>query len=112
MNDTSNVLVLSQSEYKESDALVRVLSKELGLVTFIAKGLSKINSKNRMGCLPYGESSFMYDLNELSNLQVLHTAQSLSPNLKIHEDLEKSSIAALVVELSELLLKNETDLIY
>lgn len=109
MNDQSTVMVLSQTEYKESDALVKVLSKELGLVTFIAKGLSKINSKNRMGCLPYGESLFMYDLNELSNLQVLHTAQSLFPNLKIHDDLEKSSIASLVVELSELLLKNETD---
>lgn len=109
MNDTSSVIILSLMDYKESDAMVKVFSDDYGLMTFIAKGLQKINSKNRMSCLPYNESSFMFDYKDDSNLQILHQGQMIQSNHGIHDNLEKSSIAALLVELSELLLKNETE---
>jgi recombinational DNA repair protein (RecF pathway) len=41
MNDSLNVLILSQNDYKENDALVKTFSLEKGVVTFIAKGLLK-----------------------------------------------------------------------
>lgn len=109
MKDQTEVIILSSSDYKEADAMLRVLSKEFGLRTFIAKGLNKINSKNRMACLTYGTSLFHYDLNEMHDLQILQSAESLHNRYLISEDLEKSSIASLVSELTELLLKNETE---
>lgn len=109
MNDQTEVIVLSLTDYKEKDALVKVFSKDKGLLTFVARGLNAMESKNRMACLPYGLSEFLYDDHETKGLQNLKSAQSLELRYKIQEDLEKSSIASLVVELSELVLSSSVD---
>ena len=109
MNDKTNVIVLSSTPYREADALIQVFSWDYGLMTFIAKGLQKINSKNRLICLPYGEAEYQFDLKDDSNLQLLHEGQILQSNHTIHDHLEKSSLAALLVELSVLLVRNETE---
>lgn len=109
MKTETEVIILSSQDYRESDSLLRVLSKDKGLCTFVAKGLNKINSKNRMGALPYGKSIFLYDEKEGKDIQSLQSAQSLINRYKIHEDLEKSSLASFVVEIADSLLKHEQD---
>lgn len=109
MKDELKVIVLSQTDYKEADALVKVFSSTFGLQTFVAKGLSKINSKNRLGCLTYNTSLFHFDINEVHSLQVLQTADCLKNRYEITESIEKSSIASLLSELTELLLRNESE---
>ncbi len=110
MKTETEVIILSSQDYRESDALIRVLSIDKGLLTFVAKGLNKINSKNRMGALPYGKSLFFYDEKEGKDIQSLQTAQSLINRYKIHEDLEKSTLASFVVECADTLLKHEQDI--
>lgn len=109
MTTQTEVLVLSQQDYRENDSLLKVITKDKGLLTFVAKGLNKINSKNRMGALPYGKSLFFYDEKEGKDLQSLQQAQSIVNRYKIHEDLEKSTCASFLVEISDAILKHEQD---
>ncbi len=109
MNDISQVIVLSQMDYKENDALIKVFSYEYGLMTFLAKGIRKINSKNRSICMPYTISEFMFNYNETSQIQSLLSGQILQTHYKIHEDLQKSGAASLCVELIENLIHDENE---
>lgn len=109
MNDTTQVIVLSQMDYKENDALIKVFSYDYGLMTFLAKGIRKINSKNRSICMPYTISEFMFNYHESSQIQSLLQGQIIQSHYKIHEDLQKSGSASLCVELVESLIHDETD---
>lgn len=109
MKTETEVLILSTQDYRESDSLIRCLSKEKGLITFVAKGLNKINSKNRLATLPYGKSLFLYEEKENKDIQSLQSAQSIINRYKIHEDLEKSTCSSFVVEIADSLLKHEQD---
>ena len=109
MKDQLEVIILSQENYRESDVLLKVITQEYGLLTFVAKGLNKMASKNRVGTLVYSSSLFMFDFKERSDIQSLQNAQVISNRYHITENLEKSSVAALVSELVVQLLKHEND---
>ena len=109
MNDSLHVFVLSQSDYKENDALVKTFSLEKGIVTFIAKGLLKSESKNASACMPFSESTLTYDDKEGSGLQILHSASLISSHRTLREDLNKQTIMTIICELTEQLLKDNYD---
>jgi len=109
MNDTTQVIVLSQMDYKENDALIKVFSYDYGLMTFLAKGIRKINSKNRSICMPYSISEFMFNYHDSSQIQSLLQGQIIQSHHKIHEDLNKSGTASLCVELVESLIHDESE---
>lgn len=109
MNDSLNALILSQSDYKENDALVKTFSLEKGIVTFIAKGLLKSESKNASACMPFSESNLTYDDKEGSGLQILHSASLISSHRVLREDLNKQTIMTTICELTEQLLKDNYD---
>jgi DNA repair protein RecO (recombination protein O) len=110
MNDTTQVIVLSQMDYKENDALIKVFSYDYGLITFLAKGIRKINSKNRSICMPYTISDFMFNYHENSQIQSLLQGQIVQNHYKIHEDLQKSGAASLCVELIQNLIHDENEI--
>lgn len=110
MNDVLDAIILSQSDYKENDALIKTLSDQKGLITFIAKGLLKSESKNASACLPYTESTLSYDDKEGSSLQILHSASIISTHRALREDLSKQAVMAVISELTEQLLKENADL--
>ncbi len=109
MNDKTQVIVLSQMDYKENDALIKVFSYDYGLMTFLAKGIRKINSKNRSICMPYSISEFMFNYQESGQIQNLLQGEIIQSHHKIHEDLQKSGAASLCVELVESLIHDEDD---
>lgn len=108
MNNVLDVIVLSQSLYKEHDALVQVLAKDFGLMTFIAKGVQKMTSKNRALIQPYSSYRYQCDL-KTGSLQTLRSGERLVSNHHIASDLNRSSIAAIIAELAVFLLKNEVN---
>lgn len=105
MNEELNLYVLSQTDYKENDALLKTLSLEKGIVTFIAKGLLKSDSKNASACMPFSESTFTYDAKEGSGLQLLHSASLISSHRALREDIGKQTVMSVIGELCEQLLK-------
>jgi DNA repair protein RecO (recombination protein O) len=110
MNESLNVIMLSQGEYKDNDALIRTLSLEKGILTFIAKGLLKVESKNASACLPFSESTLIYDEKEGSTLQLLHSASLSVSHRALREDLNKQTVMTVLSELTEQLLKESYDL--
>lgn len=110
MKDHIDVIILSQESYRESDVLLKVLTQNSGILTFVAKGLNKMSSKNRVGTLVYSSSDFLFNLKERSDIQNLQSVQVISNRYHIAENLERSSVAAVLIELTILLLKNESDL--
>jgi DNA repair protein RecO (recombination protein O) len=109
MNDKTTVIVLSQVVYKEQDALVKVLSLEHGLMTFLAKGIQKMQSKNRGFVQPYNVYQYHFDFKSVSQLSLLKHAELIQSHHHIQGDLLRSSIASLLVELTEFLLRNESN---
>lgn len=97
MNEWSEVIVLKNSDYREADAILDVLSAEYGKITFVARGIRKPKSKNANSCNLFCYSRFQYDKksNTIQNLKVAETIKSFR---KIHEDLYKQSIASVMVE--------------
>ena len=41
-------IVININDYEENDEIITVFTKELGLITFIARGVKKITSKNKI----------------------------------------------------------------
>ncbi|MEG1862547.1 MAG: DNA repair protein RecO [Oscillospiraceae bacterium] len=96
---TVNGIVLKQSATKESDEIITVLSKELGVINIYAKGARRLKNKfhSSVGVFTYSEfvifepnSSKLYQLNEGS---VKHIFYALS---------EKVEYLALAMYMSEL----------
>ncbi len=109
MNDITRVIVLSQSDYQENDAIIKAFSYDYGLMSFVAKGIRKINSKNRSICMPFAISEFQFNLKESSSLQSLLNGQIIVTNHRLHDDLSKYAIASLWTELLGMSLEGESD---
>jgi len=109
MNDVARVIMLSQDEYKDNDALIKVLNPDKGIMTFIAKGLQKSESKNASACLPFSESDLTYDDKEGSTLQILHSASLVQSHRTLREDLNKQTVMTVLSELTQLILKDNYD---
>ncbi|SJZ74786.1 DNA repair protein RecO [Anaerorhabdus furcosa] len=99
MNEKVLGIVLKQSEYRENDALLTVLTKEYGKLTLTARGVKKMNSKSSTSCLPYVLSEFVFDYVEDKSMFTIKNASIKSSNRFLQEDLEKMNIAAIFCEL-------------
>lgn len=99
MNDTVSALILSQSDYREHDVMIRVLTAEYGIIGFIAAGARKMTSKNAGSILPYTEAEIQFDYKEGKTLFRLKTARTKQLFRPLHEDLLKSAAAAVACEL-------------
>lgn len=109
MNDRLDVFILNVTDYKEHDALVKTLSQTHGLLTFIAKGLLKPESKNAAACQPFSEAQLTYDHQEGKGLQILHSATLIQSHRKLREELSKQVVMAVIVELLEQVLEDNYD---
>lgn len=109
MNDRLDVVILKVTDYKEHDALVSTVSADYGVMTFIAKGLLKPESKNASACQPFSEASLTYDQQEGKGLQVLHSASLIASHRSLREDLSKQSAMAVIAELCTHILDDNYD---
>ncbi|MEF9968114.1 MAG: DNA repair protein RecO [Longicatena sp.] len=89
MNEMVLGLVLKQSEYRENDALLTVLTEEYGKLTFVARGVKKMTSKSSIACMPYVISEFCFDYLEDKSMFTIKNASLKVSNRHIQEDLEK-----------------------
>lgn len=94
MNETINVIVLDRSDYKEHDALMRVLSKEHGVITWIAKGVNKPKSKYNGLLQPFVELEALVDVKP--GISLFKSATSHSVNSHLTQSLEVLSVASFL----------------
>ncbi len=99
MNESVEALILSQSDYRDHDVLIRVMTQEYGILGFIAAGARKMTSKNAGSILPYTKAEIQFDYKEGKTLFRLKTARTRELWRSMHEDLGRSSAAAVAAEL-------------
>lgn len=66
MNDRVIGIVLKESDYRENDSLVQVLSKDYGYFSLVLKGSKKINSQNKV--FPLCIYEFIIDYKETKDI--------------------------------------------
>ncbi len=97
MNDKVNGFVLTESEYKESDTLLQVLTKEYGILSMVAKAAKKLNSKNHF--LPMCLYEFIIDYKDNKTIYTVH-GHKLLENYFESEDIEMVSFKNILIELT------------
>jgi len=100
MNDKINGFVLSQSDYRESDVLMQVLTKDYGIISLIAKASKKINSKNHF--LPMCLYEFIIDYKDNKTIYSIHGSKLIKSYFE-DSNIEMISFKNIICELA---LKN------
>lgn len=100
MNDKINGFVLSQSDYRESDVLMQVLTKDYGIISLIAKASKKINSKNHF--LPMCLYEYIIDYKDNKTIYSIHGSKLIKSYFE-DSDIEMISFKNIICELA---LKN------
>ena len=91
-----NGFVLKNIEYKENDGIITCLTEQ-GLVTFKARGINKLTSKNRSSCLLYARSEFTLEEAKTGHL-ILTKGKLLNSNFNLYSSLDYMTCLGLVSE--------------
>lgn len=97
MNDKVNGLILSLSDYKESDQLMQVLTKDYGVISLVAKAAKKLSSKNHY--LPMCLYEFMFDYKQNKTIFTVHGGKLLKSYFE-DSDIEMMSFKNILIELT------------
>lgn len=108
MNDHISCLILKSQDYREADSILTVLTEEYGKITFFARGVRKISSRNAGQIQLYSKSDFLYDHAEGKTSFTLRTASCLNYFRHMKEDLYTSIASGVISEtVCELLEEGE-----
>lgn len=93
-------IVVSEQAYGETSKIIRILTKEYGLIGCIAKGAKKVKSdlRNTTSKLTYGYFHINYKQDKLSNLVSVDIINSYKI---IRKNISLISYASFLIELSE-----------
>ena len=101
-------LVLRETEYKDADKLLTVLTKDRGKLTLRARGVRSRSSRLKSGCqlLAYSE----FTVFENKNTMLIDEAVPLALFLPLREDIEKLSLASYFAQVAEVLSQEDDPL--
>jgi len=99
-------IIIHEQDYSETSKIIKVLTKEYGIIGVIAKGAKRIKSNLRStsGKLTYGYFHIYYKKNKLSDLI---TVDVINPFKNIKKDITKISYTSFIIELVEQIIKEE-----
>lgn len=106
MNDTASGVILKEADYRERDALITVLTKEYGKISFAASGVRKMSSRNAAGILPYTLAEIEFDHKPGKTLFRLKRARTRKLYRRLHEDLTLSAAASVLTGIADALTLN------
>lgn len=89
-------VVLKQTPYKENDVIVHVYTKDYGKLSFVAKGVRKLTSKNARAVVPMMISELVVNLKK--GLSTLIKASPVSYLRHIKESLETEIVGNYILE--------------
>ncbi len=101
MNKTLEGIILSIRDYKEHDAIIKALCKEIGIQSFVARGLRKANRKNLGAAQVFTHAKFFVEFHEQKTIHTMKTAEIMQSYRTIREDLLKQTIASVLCECME-----------
>jgi DNA repair protein RecO (recombination protein O) len=97
-------IVLRMMDYKESDSIVTLFSRESGKVSVVAKGVKKVKSKHGAACqlFTYGHYSFY----KSKQLGTLRHAEISSSFYDLRASLDHAAACSYVNELVDLMVRD------
>ncbi len=99
MNERTYGFVIAQTQYKDNDMILTVLSENYGIISLYGKGLNKIAAKNAAGCQLFSLSEFTFDYSETRSTQILKSATLKNGFANIRQDYDLMVIASLICEI-------------
>lgn len=96
---TTKALILRESQYKDNDKILSVLTEDLGLLTVKARGVKRKNSTLRSGCqlLCYSELTLF----EKNGFYTINEAEPIQMFMRLRTDIELLSLGAYFAQLLE-----------
>ena len=96
---TTKALVLRESQYKDNDKILSLLTEELGLITAKARGVKRKNSTLRSGCqlLCYSEMTLF----EKNGYYTINEAEPIEMFMGLRTDIELLSLGSYFAQLLE-----------
>jgi DNA repair protein RecO (recombination protein O) len=90
-------VVLRHADWGEADRLLTLYTREQGMVRAVAKGVRKMTSRKSGHLQPF--THITIQLAKGRDLLIVTQVETVNAFLSLHDDLEKTSYAAYVVEL-------------
>ena len=96
---TTKALILRESQYKDNDKILSILTEELGLITAKARGVKRKNSPLRSGCqlLCYSELTLF----EKNGYYTVNESEPIQMFMGLRTDIELLSLGAYFAQLLE-----------
>jgi len=94
----TDALVIKASDYSESTRLVTLFSPEQGRIRVLAKGIRRIQSRDRGGLEPFSRVQVTLYLKDPTALGTLKESSLLSAPSALRNDYERWLLASLVLE--------------
>jgi len=98
-------LVLRETEYKDADKLLTVLTKDRGQLTLRARGVRSRNSKLKSGCQLLAFSEFT--IFENRGFMLVDEASPIELFMPLREDIELLSLASYFAQVAEVLSQED-----
>ncbi len=106
MNDKVIGIVLEKIDYKDNDEILKILTKEYGVLSFIAKGVKKITNKHYVS--NFLEIEIIFDYSEHKNIFNIKNTRIIN-NYHKDYDLETILLLQLGNEITLNILKDSAD---
>ncbi len=90
--------ILTSEAYRDADNMIKVLTEDHGLLTFIAKGARKIQSKNAAAILPYTIADLYFNYKEGKDIFALQKAEAVTTHYS--DDLLDMAALGLISKLT------------
>ena len=91
-------ILVDVKEYREHDALLKVLCEDGSLLSVSARGVRKVTSKNAPAVQLFTLARLQLNYQQTASIQSLRRAEIINSYRKIREDLVKQSIASYFCE--------------
>lgn len=92
-------LILRETEYKDNDKLLNILTEDMGVITAKARGVKRKNSPLRSGCQLLGYSEFT--LFEKNGFYTVNEAEPLQLFMGLRSDIELLSLGSYFAQVLE-----------
>ena len=103
MNDTVTGIILKQTDYREADVILSVLTREYGKLSFVAGGARRMKSKNAGAIMPATIADIQFDYKPDKTMFRMKTARTKDLFRILHEDLILSAAASAACETADVL---------
>ena len=103
MNDTVTGIILKQTDYREADVIISVLTEEYGKLSFVASGARKMKAKNAGAIMPCTIADIQFDYKPQKTMFCMKTACTRNLFRSLHEDLILSAAAQAACESADVM---------